>query len=75
MPNYATKALVQFQHTPPQKQQDQPYPHVKLTYGAKCNIHNRKTIPPPSIRLERNLFKRYVEYFFSLHVLLIVDYF
>jgi hypothetical protein len=33
MPNYVNKALAQFQHTPPQKQQDQPY--VKPTYGAK----------------------------------------
>jgi hypothetical protein len=35
MPNYVNKALAQFQHTPPQKQQDQSYPHVKPTYGAK----------------------------------------
>ncbi len=27
--------LARFQHTPPQKRQDQPYPHVKPTYGAK----------------------------------------
>jgi hypothetical protein len=35
MPNYVNKALTRFQHTPPQKWQDQPYPHVKPTYGAK----------------------------------------
>jgi hypothetical protein len=35
MPNYVNKALARFQRTPPQKQQDQPYPHVKPTYGAK----------------------------------------
>jgi hypothetical protein len=35
MPNYINKALVQFQHTPPQKRQDQPNPHVKPTYRAK----------------------------------------
>jgi hypothetical protein len=35
MPNYVNKALAQFQHTPPQTRQDQPYPHVKPTYGAK----------------------------------------
>jgi hypothetical protein len=35
MPNYANKALAQFQHTPPQKWQVQPYPHVKPTYGQK----------------------------------------
>ncbi len=35
MPNYVNKALARFQHTPPQKQQDQPYPHGKPTCGAK----------------------------------------
>jgi hypothetical protein len=35
MPNYINKALARFQHAPPQKRQDQPYPHVKPTYGAK----------------------------------------
>jgi hypothetical protein len=35
MPNCVNKALAWFQHTIPQKQQDQPYPHVKPTYGAK----------------------------------------
>ncbi len=33
--NYLNKALAQFQHTPPRKRQDQPYPHVKPTYGTK----------------------------------------
>ncbi len=35
MPNYINNALARFQHTPPQKWQDQPYSHVKPTYGAK----------------------------------------
>jgi hypothetical protein len=35
MPNYVNKALAQFQHTPPQKGQDQPYLHAKPMYGAK----------------------------------------
>ena len=35
MPNYINKALARFQHTPPQKRHDQPYSHVKPTYGAK----------------------------------------
>ncbi len=33
MPGYVCKALTCFQHTPPAKQQDQPYPHVKPNYG------------------------------------------
>jgi hypothetical protein len=32
--HYVNKALTRFQHTPPQKQQDQPYSHVKPAYGA-----------------------------------------
>ncbi len=35
MPGYVKKALTRFQHPPPAKQQDQPYPHVKPNYGAK----------------------------------------
>jgi hypothetical protein len=34
MPGYVRKALTRFQHPPPTKQQDQPYPHVKPNYGA-----------------------------------------
>jgi hypothetical protein len=32
MPNYLAKALQRFQHPPPAKVQDQPYPHVKPNY-------------------------------------------
>jgi hypothetical protein len=35
MPGYVRKALIHFQHPPPTKQQDQPYPHSKPNYGAK----------------------------------------
>ena len=35
MPGYVQKALTRFQHPPPAKQQDQPYPHIKPNYGAK----------------------------------------
>jgi len=35
MPGYVCKALTRFQHPPPAKQQDQPYPHVKPNYGVK----------------------------------------
>jgi hypothetical protein len=36
--------------------------------GQRSNIHKLKTIPLPSTRLERNYIRRYVEYFFILHV-------
>jgi hypothetical protein len=35
MPGYVQKALTRFEHPPPKKRQDQPYPHVKPNYGAK----------------------------------------
>ena len=35
IPGYLQKALSRFQHSPPVKQQDQPYPHIKPNYGAK----------------------------------------
>ena len=34
MPNYVRKALKQFQHTL-KKKQHQPFPSVKISYGAK----------------------------------------
>jgi hypothetical protein len=37
MPNYLNKALVQFQHTPPQKRQDQPHPCQGHIWGKKQN--------------------------------------
>jgi hypothetical protein len=46
MPNYVNKALAQFQHTPSQKQQDKPYPHVKPTYGAKKRYSQVEDVSP-----------------------------
>ncbi len=47
MPNYVTKALTRFQHPPPQKPQDQPYPHVKPTYGATQQFARPDDDSPP----------------------------
>ena len=33
--SYVQDALTRFRHARPRKLQDQPYPHVKPTYGAK----------------------------------------
>ena len=35
MPRYCEQACQQFKHDMPKKRQDQPYPHVEPTYGAK----------------------------------------
>ena len=35
MPGFIRKTLTRFQHPPPAKRQDEPYPHVKPNYGAK----------------------------------------
>ena len=47
MPNYVTKALTRFQNPPPRKPQDQPYPHVKPTYGAKLQFARPDDDSPP----------------------------
>ena len=36
MPHAVQKALTRFQHVNPIKPQHQPYPHVKIIYGAKA---------------------------------------
>ena len=35
MPGYVAKALKQFQHVPPSKKQDAPFPCARINYGAK----------------------------------------
>ncbi len=48
MPGYVTKALTCFQHPPPVKSQDQPYPHAKPNYGAKTQHATAEdTTTPP----------------------------
>ncbi len=48
MPNYLAKALQCFQHPPPMKVKDQPYPHVKPNYGAREQFAKPEdTSPPP----------------------------
>jgi len=47
MPNYVSKALTRFQHPPPLKPQDQPYPHVKPNYGAKTQYASPDDDSPP----------------------------
>ncbi len=47
MPNYLAKALQHFQHPPPVKVQDQPYPHVKPNYGAREQSAKPEDTSPP----------------------------
>ncbi len=46
MPGYMRKALTRFQHPPPAKQQDQPYPHVKPNYGAHTQYTQGEDVSP-----------------------------
>ena len=43
---YVRYSLKRFHHTCPQKPQDQPYPHVKPTYGAKSQYATNKDHSP-----------------------------
>jgi hypothetical protein len=47
MPGYVTRALIRFQHPPPIKIQDQPYPHAKPNYGAKAHHATAEDTSPP----------------------------
>jgi hypothetical protein len=47
MPGYVSKALTHFQHPPPVKSQDQPYPHAKPNYGAKTQHAMAEDTTPP----------------------------
>jgi hypothetical protein len=75
MPNYDNKALVYFQHPLPQKWQDQPYLHVKPKYGPKKQYSQEEDNSPALDKARKNSSRKYVEYFFCLHVWLIEDYF
>ncbi len=46
MPGYVRKALTHFQHPPPTKQQDQPYPHVKPNYGTHTQYTQGEDVSP-----------------------------
>ncbi len=46
MPGYVRKALTRFQHPPPTKKQDQPYPHVKPNYGAHTQYAQGEDVSP-----------------------------
>ena len=46
MLSYVQDALTRFRHALPHKLQDQPYPHVKPTYGAKAQ-HATYADPSP----------------------------
>ncbi len=47
MPNYLAKALQCFQHPPPVKVQDQPYPHVKPNYRNREQFAKSEDTSPP----------------------------
>ena len=47
MSGYVPKALKRFYHEPPQKLQDQPYPHAPPNYGAKVKYANSVDNSPP----------------------------
>ena len=46
MPGYVQDALQKFKHDPPQRQQDQPYPHNPPEYGEKVKYAKGEDNPP-----------------------------
>ena len=57
MPGYVAKALKQFQHTKPKKDQAAPYPCAKINYGAKKQYATQSSQAPP---LDKNG-KKYIQ--------------
>ena len=53
MLSYVQDALTRFCHARPRKLQDQPYPHVKPTYGAKAK-YATDADPSPLLTPARN---------------------
>jgi len=72
IPGYVQKALTRFQHPPPKKRQDQPYPHVKPR--AKKQYSQEDDDSPALNKAGKNSFKRYAECSFSLRGRLMGDY-
>ena len=54
MPGYVQDELQQFKHYPPQRRQDQPYPHTPPEYGANVQYEKGAADPPPLLRLVRS---------------------
>ena len=55
MLSYVQYALTLFRHARPRKLQDQPYPHVKPTYGAKAQ-YATDADPSPLLTPAQNKF-------------------
>ena len=60
MPEYITKALQRFQHTMPKKRQDQPYPHTKVTYGAKQQYTETEDTSPAVSKEEKTFIQEVI---------------
>jgi hypothetical protein len=54
MPGYVRKALTCFQHPPPTKQQDEPYPQVKPNYGAHTQYAKGEDVSPALDKAGKN---------------------
>ena len=44
---YVADAITRFRHNHPRNPQDKPYPHIKLTYGAKVQYAEAAVLYPP----------------------------
>jgi hypothetical protein len=54
MPGYVRKALTRFQHTPPAKQQDQPYPHQTKLWSKKAILTRERRLASAQQGGEKN---------------------
>ena len=67
MLDYVVDALKRFHHLHPHKHQDQPYHHVKPTYGAKKKYMADLDTSPLISKADKKLYKRLLAPSYTMH--------
>jgi hypothetical protein len=60
MPGYINKALVRFNHTPPDKPQYQPHPHMVPTYGSTIQYAKHINQSPAATKADQKYIRQVV---------------
>jgi hypothetical protein len=60
MPNYAAKALQQFQHQQPRKPEHAPHKHINPQYGATIQYTELEDTSPPLNAAKINLLQQVI---------------
>jgi hypothetical protein len=63
MPGYCKRACIRFKHILSRKRQDQPYPHIERTYGAKQQYAEATDTTPLLTKEEKTFVQEVVQVF------------